>query len=167
MSRYFIKWIVILILWSFVIVLFVINWQSVDDFKKYLSEKRTIESYTGFLSQYQNEAAVTGAQAQSFHQQVDSVDFGLLFLQEDLFWLAKKCDLHGFTFASVPREGVRGPLPLSFQVHGSLTSLVKMLEVLESDYPFISLMNVDTVRVSGGQIMFQVRFNYYFVVTSA
>jgi len=165
MTRYQLLWLTLGVIWAAALAVFWNNWQSSGDFRKYVAETETIDSYRKFLAESGRTAADVQRDVATFSQEIESIDFGLLFLEEKLFWLAKKHDLGDFQF-SKGAAGAEQMLQLSLSVHGSLKDFSRMLRVLEQEYPYLSLTAVETAKNSTGSGSFKLTFNYYFRVVS-
>lgn len=162
MSRFQIIWMSVAGLWVAALGLFVSNVESIDAFRKSVAEADTIAAYQSFLVQSSPQAKAAEKELGTFYQPIDSVDFGLLFLEEELFWLAKTHELENFAFAAEKPAAGSQQASLDITVSGSLKELVALLEVLEGDYPFLVLQGV-----SGGGTVYHVRLLYYFRVATA
>ena len=166
MTRYRLLWLALGVVWTASLVIFWNNWQSSGDFRKYVAETETIDSYRTFLAESGHSAADAERDVATFSQEIESIDFGLLFLEEKLFWLAKENGLGDFQFAKSGEAGAEQMLQLSLTVRGSLKDFSRMLRLLEQDYPYLSLVAVETAKNSSGPGSFKLTFNYYFRVIS-
>lgn len=169
MTGYRSRWILAAILWGLACVAFIIDVDSAAGYRKYRSEVETLETLRGFIAEHRRDIEDSRLEAATLRQEVESVDFGLLYLESRLAGLAHTLALDKFEFV-LDKEGntTEGLRTISVKVAGGLRDAVQLIDTIERTYPYLMVQGAEAAADTAvGGLNYTLRLNYYYKVKAS
>jgi hypothetical protein len=161
------RWAVVGLIWAGVIFL---TWWNVDTMDTTRSPRERIEiSHTEMqFVQYNSENISSVLKKRTFFcQPVESLKLGCLSVESQLRSLATEYDLKEFKTEYQPSEDNQGSMPIKLSFQGPFERSLKLLGVLQKDYPYLLIKQVEMVPYElENKIKFQIFCNYRYRITS-
>lgn len=161
MSGYQGRWLLVVLLWSAALVVFAVNLRSAAGFEQYRREVTTIRALEQFAAEHRQEIDASRREVASLSQEVESIDFGLLFLEARLAELAQSVTLEGFEFLVEPGEGTasRG---VTIKVAGDYPDVARLVHAIEETAPHLALQKVVAATEASGVVTYQLHLTYFY-----
>lgn len=163
------RWILIAVLWCAACGFFLYNLQTAASYRKYRQEVATIKALRSFLVEQKREVDASPLEVATFYQEVESVDLGLLFLEEKLAALAHSIQLDGFEFI-VDKQATAGAnsRPVTVKVVGTLRDAISLVNTIERNHPYLMVQGVNaTADAAGGDLSYTLTLNYFFKIKAS
>jgi hypothetical protein len=160
------RWILIAVLWGAACGFFLYNLQTAAKYRKYRQEVATIRALHTFLYEQKREIDASPREVATFYQEVESVDLGLLFLEEQLAALAHTIQLDGFEFTAGKEETAgANSRPVTVKVAGTLRDAIALVNAIERNHPYLMVQGVNaTTDAAGGALSYTLTLNYFFKI---
>jgi len=161
------RWAVAGLIWAGVIFL---TWWNIDTMDRIRSPRERIEiSHTEMqFVQYNSENISSVLKKKAlFCQTVESLKLGCLSVESQLRSLATEYDLKEFKTEYQPGEDNQGSMPIKLSFKGSFKRSMKLLGVLQKDYPYLLIKQVEMKPFElEDNIKFRILFNYRYWITT-
>ncbi len=162
------KWVVAGLIWGLVVILTFWNVKNVDEIiklkKRYEISRKNKEFIGGNADRIKE---IIEKKVASYHL-VESVQFGLLLVENNLNTLANRFDLTGMKIEFnkiLDEETSSGTIPIDISFIGTLLNATEYLNSFESDYQYIRLKNVlVTFKKDPGATVFEVKLLYKYTI---
>lgn len=162
MSGFLGRWLLVALLWSAAFVVFAVNLRSAAGFEQYQREVATISALDRFISEHRPEIDASQQEVATLAQEVESLDFGLLFLEAQLADLAHGVALEGFEFTAEP-EGATGSRGVSIKIAGDYPDVVKLVHAIEETAPYLALQRVEAATEgTTGLVNYRLLLTYFY-----
>jgi hypothetical protein len=153
------RWIVVGIIWAVVIFLTCRNINTMDRVRSPAERIEISRNERQFL-QYNSENISRVLKKRAlFHQPVESLKLGLLSVENQLQGLVAKYDLKEFRTECHPSKASQGSMPVRLSFQGSFERTLKLMGVLQKDYPYLLIKQV---KITPHQLEHNAEFNILF-----
>lgn len=162
------RWILIAVLWCAACGFFLYNLQTAANYRKYQQEVATIKTLHSFLAEQQREVEASPREVATFYQEVESVDLGLLFLEEQLGTLAHSIELNGFEF--IPDKGAASKSAsrsVTVKVVGALSNAIALVKSIERNHPYLLMQGINATVDVAGELTYSLTLNYFFKIKAS
>ena len=161
------RWAVVGLIWAGVIFL---TWWNIDTMDRIRSprERREISNMERQFVQYHSEDISSVLKKRAlFCQPIESLKLGCLSVENQLRSLAAAYDLKAFKTECQPGEDNPRNMPVKLSFQGPFERAVKLLGVLQKDYPYLLIKRVEMIPYDlTGNIKFQILFSYRYRIAS-
>ena len=163
------RWILIAVLWCAACGFFIYNLQTAASYRKYRQEVATIKALRSFLAEEKREVEASPLEVATFYQEVESIDLGLLFLEEKLAALTHSIQLDGFEFNAVRQDAAgANSQPVTIKVVGTLRDAIALVNTIERNHPYLMVQGVNaTADAAGGDLSYTLTLNYFFKIKAS
>lgn len=159
------RWIVIALLWSAALGLFLYNLQTAATYQKYRQEIAAIKALRSFLTEQQREVDASPREVATFYQEVESVDLGLLFLEEHLAGLAHSTQLDGFELMAGKEATAGGnSRTITVKVVGALRNAITLVNSIERNHPYLLIQGINATADAAEELTYSLTLNYFFKI---
>jgi hypothetical protein len=155
------RWIVICLIWAVVILLTFWNINTMERLKSPAERIEISRNERQFL-QYNSENISRVLKKRAlFQQPVESLKLGLLSVENQLQGLAAEYALKGLRTEFHPGKASEENMPFTLSFHGSFEKTLRLLDVLQKDYPYLLIKQVKIIpHQPEHNAEFQILFNY-------
>ena len=162
------RWIILAVLWSVAGGLFLYNLQTAANYRKYRQEVATIRALHSFLYEQKREIDASPREVATFYQEVESVDLGLLFLEEQLAALAHSLELDGYEFMpdKQAEAGDKSRL-VTVKVVGALRNAIALANTIERHHPYLLIQGINATADAAGELSYSLTLNYFFKIKAS
>ena len=161
------RWAVVGLIWAGVIFL---TWWNIDTMDRIRSprERREISNMERQFVQYHSEDISSVLKKRAlFCQPIESLKLGCLSVESQLRSLATAYDLKSFKTECQPGEDNQGSMPIKLSFQGPFERALKLLGVLQKDYPYLLIKQVEMIPYElEDNIKFRILFNYRYRISS-
>ena len=161
------RWIVVGLIWAVAIFLTCWNINTMDRLRSPEERMEVSRNERQFLLYNSENISRVLKKRALFHQPVESLKLGLLSVENQLQGLVAKYDLKEFRTECHPGKASQGSMPVRLSFQGSFERTLKLLGVLQKDYPYLLIKQVKIVpHQPEHKAGFQILFNYRYRVSS-
>ena len=162
------RWVIVGVVWAVVIFLTCWNINTMDRVRGPGEKVEISRSERQFLH-YNSENISKVLEKRALYQQpIESLKLGALSVENLLKVLVAKYDLKEFRTECHPGEVNQGSMPVMLSFQGSFDGALKLLGVLQKDYPYLLIRQVKiTPHHPDHKAGFQILFNYRYRIFSA
>ena len=161
------RWAVVGLIWAGVIFL---TWWNIDTMERIRSPRERVEiSHTEMQFVQYNSENISRVLKKTalFCQPVESLKLGCLSVESQLRSLATEYDLKAIKTECQPGEDNQGSMPIKLSFEGSFKRALKLLGVLQKDYPYLLTKQVEMIPYGlEDNIKFRILFSYRYRMSS-
>lgn len=161
------RWAVVGLIWAGVIFL---TWWNIDTMDRIKSprERREISHLESQFVKYHSENISSVLKKRAlFCQPIESLKLGCLSVENQLRSLATAYDLKAFKTECQSGEDNTGSMPVKLSFQGPFEGTLKLLGVLQKDYPYLLIKQVEMIPYDlAGNIKFRILLSYRYRIAS-
>ena len=158
------KWILTAFVWSAVVLITLYNSSEIRRLKLAREEMETLRMDEKFWQQHSESTAGISAEGKRLFLDVESVDLGLLTIDNRIKKLSSDRHLSPITLNRQPITATEGQVPVDVSFTGSFADAFRWFQTLNKEMPFLKAVNlkisIDPVfnkAVTNGSFIFRYR----------
>jgi len=158
------KWILTAFIWSAVVLITLYNSSEIKRLKLAREEMETLRMDEQFWQQHSESTAGISAEGNRLFLDIESVDLGLLTIDNRIKKLSSDRHLPPVTLNRQPASASEGQMPVDISFTGSFTDAFRWFQALNREMPFlkaidlrISIDPVSNKAVTNGSFFFRYR----------
>ena len=154
-------WIILLIIWSGSFILTFLNMTTIQKIKNQQEEAEAIIMDGRYVKDNFTKIDKVFEERATLEQPIESVKLGLIGIENQLRALASQNRLTKYAFSSSRSDSFGNQLTVLMTCEGKSEGILKLIEILEQEYPFLPVTALSLVKSQEGlDFRFQVTMNY-------